>query len=117
MASRAPMAERKASEPRPPEKRASITANTLANFAGRGWAILLNLALVPVYLRMLGAESYGLVAFSATLNGLGSLLDLGLPTTINRELARSAGDPTTKSDARTIVRTLEFFYWPIGVLI
>ena len=93
MASRAPVdgavIRRAAAVPGTPEKKASITANTLANFAGRGWAILLNLALVPVYLRMLGAEAYGLVAFSATLNGLCSLLDLGLTTTINRSSRRA----------------------------
>src|SRR5579859_7037260 len=92
------------------ERRGSLTTNTLANFAGRGWTVLLNFGLMPVYLRMLGAEAYGLVAFSATLIGLCSLLDLGLTMTINRELARTSAEPSAASEARTLVRTLEVFY-------
>jgi O-antigen/teichoic acid export membrane protein len=95
----------------------SLTVNTLANFAGRGFAVVINFCLVPVYVRMLGVEAYGLVAFSATLNSLFSLLDVGLTTTINRELARVSVDPAARSEARTIVRTLETLYWPVGLLI
>ena len=35
--------------------------NVLANFAGRAWSALMALAFLPLYIRFLGIESYGLV--------------------------------------------------------
>jgi O-antigen/teichoic acid export membrane protein len=45
------------------------------------------------------------------------VLDLGLSTTINREIAIRAADGTPASDARDMLRTVEVIYWAIGVLI
>jgi hypothetical protein len=61
--------------------------NTLANYAGRFWLNLLSFLLVPVYLHYLGVEAYGLIgAFYAVISFI-NLLDLGLSTTVSREVA------------------------------
>lgn len=89
-------------------------ANIFANLLGRVWSIAIGLAFVPVYIRLLGIESYGLIAFYATLVTVMGILDLGLTSTVNRELARSASSADTNSRVRDIVRTLELIYWGIG---
>ncbi len=94
-----------------------LKRNILANFAGSGWMILLNLAFVPVYLRLMGIEAYGLVGVFAILQAALNLLDMGLSPTINREMARYLTRPEKSQEARDLVRTLEVGYWGVAVLI
>ena len=85
----------------------TLKQNVIANLLGRGWSALMALAFVPFYLRYIGVEGYALVGFSLTLFAIASLLDLGIGTTLNRELARRAANRTHAQDARDLVRTLE----------
>ena len=66
----------------------SIRRAAVAQLSSNLWAAAIGLVFVPVYIRFLGIESYGLLGLYAALQGLASVLDLGLTTTINRELAR-----------------------------
>ena len=64
-----------------------IKQNIIANFGGKAWQALMSLAFVPLYIKFMGIESYGLVGIFASLLALFGLLDMGLSTTLNRELA------------------------------
>ena len=46
---------------------AVVGRNILANVAGTGLGMVVLLAVVPVYLRLLGAEAYGLVGLFTTV--------------------------------------------------
>ncbi|HZP83013.1 MAG TPA: oligosaccharide flippase family protein [Chthonomonadaceae bacterium] len=94
-----------------------LKRNILANFVGKGWVALMNLAFVPLYIKYLGIEAYGLVGFNLTLNLFLFLLDMGLSATMNREMARRSGQPEKAQEARDLVRTLEVIYWPIALVI
>ena len=101
-----------------PLGRASLVVrNIAANVLGRGWAMLMNFAFVPVYIRLLGIEAYGVIAFFLTLIALFSFLDLGLSATLNREMARRTGAEIPTESARDVVRTMEAIYWGIGLAI
>ena len=53
---------------------------------------------IPIYISYLGIESYGLIGLFIILQGLLSLLDMGLSPTLNREMARfRAGVHTPES--------------------
>jgi O-antigen/teichoic acid export membrane protein len=93
-----------------------LKSNLLANFAGLGLPTLLQLALVPVYIRLMGIESYGLIGFYAMLLTMMQVLDLGLGTTMNREMARYSTQSDMGDEARDFVRTLELVYWPLGII-
>lgn len=95
----------------------SVKTNILANFVGRAVGALVSLLLIPVYIRYLGIEAYGLVGLLALLTSLFGILDLGITPTVNRELARLSTRPEAAQESRNLVRTLEAFYWSIGVLI
>jgi O-antigen/teichoic acid export membrane protein len=62
--------------------------NLIANIAGTGWSIVLQLAFTPIWLRLLGAEAYGLIGFQLLVVGLCAVFDAGLSPAINREAAR-----------------------------
>ncbi len=93
-----------------------VTRNILANVTGSVWSGLMALAFIPIYIRFMGIEAYGLVGFFITLQAVFSLLDLGLSTTLNRELARLAAREGTQRDMRNLLRSMEIIYWITGLL-
>jgi O-antigen/teichoic acid export membrane protein len=78
---------------------------------------LVQLACVPLYIRFLGIEAYGLIGFYLMLQAMLQVLDLGLSPTMNREMARYSVQPEKADEARDLVRTLEVGYWLIGIVI
>jgi len=95
---------------------ASLTRNIIANYLGRSWSALLSLLLIPLYLKYLGVEAYGLVGFFTSLTGMLGVLDLGIGATMNRELARYSAKEGTAGKQRDLVRTLESIYWGIAII-
>ncbi len=72
------------------------------------------LVFIPFYIDSMGIESYGLVGFFITLQVVFSILDMGLSTSLNRELAKSAAARSDSGDTRNLVRTLEIVYFLVG---
>ena len=89
--------------------------NLIANFVGKGWAALMGIAFIPLYIKFMGIESYGLVGFFTTLQGVFALLDFGLTTTLNREIARYSAIAEKSQEMRDLVRTLETIYWGLAI--
>lgn len=86
----------------------TFKSNTLANFVGQGYAIGIALIILPLYLRELGAEAYGLIGFFVVLQSLLRLLDMGLSPALGRELAHAAGLSSAVSSEMTgLVRVIE----------
>jgi O-antigen/teichoic acid export membrane protein len=96
---------------------ASLRTNILANYAGQTWAILLGLAFVPLYLRTLGVESFGLISFMLSLQAMSQILDLGIGGSVNRELAQRNAHSSSAGGMRNLVRSFEYLVWSIAVLI
>ena len=98
-------------------KPSRVEINVVANLFGTGASVLIGLAFVPIYLRLLGVEAYGLIGFYTALLATLQILDLGLSPTVNRELARLSAVPGQAGSARDLVRTLEIPYWILGVAV
>lgn len=94
-----------------------VQKNTIANYAGSVWSAVMGLVFVPLYIKIMGIESFGLVGVYYTLQGLFVVLDLGLSTTLNRELALLSARDANAQQSRDFVRTLEIIYWGTGILI
>lgn len=90
--------------------------NLLAGLTNSVWSALINLAVVPLYLKYLGIEAYGLIGFFATTQVLFQLLDMGLAPTINREIARGSVSGNMR-EARNLLHTLAVVYWGAAVVI
>lgn len=89
----------------------SLKANIIANFVGNGWAALIGIIFVPIYLKYIGAEGYGLIGIFASLQIVLSLLDSGLSTTLNKEMSRLSVLPDKAQQMQNLVKTLGSVYW------
>lgn len=93
-----------------------LERNLLVGLANSGWSAILGLAVVPLYLKYLGIESYGLIGFFATTQALFQLLDMGMAPTINREVARCTASGNMR-EARNLLHTLAVIYWIVAAVI
>ena len=84
-----------------------IKRNLIANFLGQGWTALMGLAFIPVYIKYLGIEAYGLIGIFAVLQAWLTLLDVGMTPTLGREMARFTGGATTAQELRDLLRSIE----------
>src|SRR5215831_2611899 len=95
-----------------------VRRNIIANFAGQGWIALMGFVFVPFYLRFIGAEGYGLIAFFVLLSSTFSLLDMGFDITAMREIAAfNEGDDKQKHRIATLLRSIELLLWAIALMI
>lgn len=96
-----------------------ISHNIVANFGGRLWTAGMAVVFVPIYIRILGAEAYGLVGFFVSLQLILSLMEMGLGTTATKEMARLSGSPNSRAiiQMRDLVRTLELVYFGLGIIV
>lgn len=95
----------------------SVKRNVIANYLGSGWAALMGMAFLPLYIRYLGIESYGLVGFFVTLQVWLSLLDMGLSPTLNREMARFSAGQHTPQSIRDLLKSMEVVYSAVATLL
>ena len=85
----------------------SFRRNVIASYLGQAWVALMGLAFIPIYIRYLGIEAYGLMGLFALLQAWLALLDAGMTPTLGREMARfTAGQQSTQA-IRDLLRTLE----------
>ena len=85
----------------------SLKRNIIANYVSQIYVTLIGIIMVPVYIKYMGAEAYGLVGFFTMLQAWFVLLDMGLTPTIARETARFHGGATDALSYRRLVRALE----------
>lgn len=93
----------------------TLRKNVLANFVGRAWGVVLVYLFIPLYLRFLGVEAYGLVGVYSMLLGVLALADVGLTATLSREMARLSALDGTASEMRDLLRTYESVYLIISL--
>jgi O-antigen/teichoic acid export membrane protein len=93
----------------------STKKNIIANFLARSWGFISTYLFIPLYLKFLGIEAYGLVGFFSSLMGVLVLADMGFTATLNRELARLSAKKNGNSEMRDLVRTYELIYFWISL--
>jgi len=87
-----------------------IRQNILANIIARGCGVISVYLFVPLYLKFLGIEGYGLVGFYSTLLAVLAFADVGFTATINREMARFTVRRDSAAEMRDLLRTYESAY-------
>ncbi|MFT4039952.1 MAG: oligosaccharide flippase family protein [Thermomicrobiales bacterium] len=92
-----------------------IARSILYNLIGGVVTILLYLIVVPIQIRHLGIDAYGLLAFISTVQIIFSICDFGLSTTLAREVAI---DTTPElRHTRTLLQSLLLPYALVGMLL
>ena len=96
-----------------------IGRNIVANGIGRIWAVLSNVILVPVYIRLMGGESYGLVVAYATVIASLQVLDAGWSNLLSRQLALRVDETGAPVGApvANLAKTIEIISWATGAAI
>jgi len=95
----------------------SIKHKVIASYLSSGWAALMGIAFLPLYIRYLGIESFGLIGFFSALQIWLSLLDMGLSPTLNREMARFSAHMHNAQSIRDLLRSVETVYAGVAVLL
>jgi O-antigen/teichoic acid export membrane protein len=95
----------------------SVRRNIFANLAGNTVTALTTIICAPIYIHLLGIESYGLIGVYLTLQTLSIFLDMGFSTAINREIARLSVEPDKAQTMRDLTHSLEVIYWLFGAVI
>lgn len=94
-----------------------IKKNLVANFAGQIWSATINIGLIPIYIKYLGIESFGLIGLYGVLQICLGLLDMGMAPTISREMARFTAGSYSNSAIRNLLRSVEFISFGVGLAI
>ncbi|MGY0197647.1 lipopolysaccharide biosynthesis protein [Leptothrix sp. BB-4] len=87
--------------------------NLVASYVSQLYVAVIGIIIVPVYIRYMGTEAYGLVGFYAMLQAWFQMLDMGLSPTISRQTARLSGGAITGLELRRLLRVLEGIF--VGV--
>lgn len=94
----------------------SLKKNIIANYASQIYVTVIGIVMVPMYIRYMGAEAYGLVGFFAMLQAWFMLLDVGLTPTMARETSRFRGGATDALSYRRLVRALEGIFLIVALI-
>lgn len=95
----------------------SLRSNIAANIVANVVIAAVYFISVPLFVRYIGVEGYGLLGFFLFAQAILSVLDLGLNVMLTREFAVRSTDRESGSDLRDILRTAEVFYWLAGGVI
>lgn len=88
----------------------TVHRKVFVSYLGNGWAAMLGIAVVPYYLHFLGVEAFGLLGFFVTLQAWLFLLDMGLSTALNREMARFTARQHSAEEIRDLLKTMELVF-------
>ncbi|ADE13117.1 lipopolysaccharide biosynthesis protein [Sideroxydans lithotrophicus] len=95
----------------------ALKRNIIANYFGQGWSAVMGLAFIPLYIRYLGMESYGLIGLFAVMQAWLTLLDMGMTPTLNREMARFTAGAHSPQSINNLLRSLEIITICIAAVI
>jgi len=91
-----------------------LLKNTVANTISRFWSIISIYLFVPLWIKYLGIEGYGIINFYTVLVTIFAFADAGLTATLTREFARENVPLNYRAN---LLRTFEYIYIGIGLFI
>ncbi len=94
-----------------------LKRNLIANYLAQGWIAVMGLAFIPLYIKYLGIEAYGLIGLFAALTAWLSLFDIGMTSMLGREMARFTGGNNSPQSIRDLLRSVEIIAIVIALLI
>lgn len=91
-----------------------VVKNSVFNIVSRGWSIISLYIFVPLWIKFVGVEGYGVITFYSVLMTLMHFADAGLSGTLTREFARVEPYNGYKRD---FLRTFETVYFGIAFFV
>jgi O-antigen/teichoic acid export membrane protein len=93
----------------------TIRTNVAANYASQAFVAAAGLLTVPVYIRLMGAEAFGLIGFNTLLQAWFMLLDTGLTAALARQASLYNGGEDNADLLAALKKVLETVFTGIGV--
>ncbi len=72
--------------------------------------MMLSIAITPLYIKYMGAESYGLVGFFVLAQVWLNILDVGISPTLGRQLAYARGKKNGLQEFKKLLKSFEIFF-------
>ncbi len=94
----------------------SLKRNIMASYVSQIYVTVIGILMLPVYIKYMGAEAYGLVGFFIMLQAWFNLLDLGLTPTIGRETARFRAGSVDGLNFRRLFRALSAIFLTVALV-
>lgn len=85
----------------------SLKKNVIANYLGNGWTAIMGLAFIPLYIKYLGMEAYGLIGIFAVFQSSLAVVDAGMTPTLSREMSRFSSGAVSNQAIKDLLRSLE----------
>jgi O-antigen/teichoic acid export membrane protein len=89
--------------------------NIIASYASQIYSTLLGITILPMYLKYMGAETYGLIGLFTMLQVWFNLLDIGLTPTVARETARLRAGASDTLSYRRLLRALQIIFFSVAL--
>jgi O-antigen/teichoic acid export membrane protein len=86
----------------------SVKANVVANYFSQAYMALMGFVFVPVFIKYLGIEAFGLIAIFTILQSSLALLDMGMKPALGREMAKYTAGGYDAQSIRDLLRSVEF---------
>jgi O-antigen/teichoic acid export membrane protein len=95
----------------------SVRENVIANYIGKGLLVILSIIFIPIYIKYLGIEAYGLIGIYTILVSVMMLVDVGMGQTIVREVAKYSSNILSLNEIKDTIKTFKYLYFFIGVML
>lgn len=94
----------------------SFKKNIVANYFSQIYVSVVGIIILPLYIKHMGAEAYGLIGFFSMMQALFGLLDLGLTPTIARETARFNGGKISLLNYTKLLKALHLLFICVALI-
>lgn len=94
-----------------------LARNTIANYVGQGYTVVVAIVVTPMFLGILGPEEFGLIGFFTLFSSWLQLLTTGLNPTLARQVAVFDGrGEIASAEFRAILRSLELAVFALSLI-
>ena len=94
-----------------------IISKLLSSYLSKIWIVVLNLILIPLYLKYLGIEAYALIGLYAILQSIFVIFDMGFSVSINREISRLTAAQGNEQKIQDLTKSFEVLYWGFALVL
>lgn len=91
--------------------------NIRFNFIGQMYSTFVGIVTLPLLLKYVGAEGFGLIGFFTLLQTLMAILDMGLLPALGRDISRAKVSADGRRNLRTLVNSVEVVFAGVAIVI
>jgi O-antigen/teichoic acid export membrane protein len=95
----------------------SLKKNASANFIGLGYTTAIGIFILPLYLKYLGAEAFGLVGIFMVMQAWMQILDMGMSPMLARQSAHTRGQDKNYLALKKLLRSLELIFFSLAIVV